>query len=97
MCIRDRHATIRSAAPNGVVTSVAAYFEPETPVPLLEMYTRGCTLHTGRCDARALIPDVLDTITAGKLDPSLVTSDVVSFDEAPDALVDPPTKLVMTS
>ncbi len=91
------HAAIRSAAANGTVTSVAIYFEPETPVPLLEMYTRGCTFHTERCHARALIPDVLEAITAGRLDPSLVTSEVVSFDDAPDALADPPTKLVMTA
>ena len=59
------HAAIRSAAANGTVTSVAIYFEPETPVPLLEMYTRGCTFHTERCHARRLIPDVLEAITPG--------------------------------
>ena len=42
------HAALRSTAPNGTFTSVAIYFEPETPLPLLEMYTRGCTFHTGR-------------------------------------------------
>ncbi len=63
------HAAIRSAAANGTVTSVAIYFEPETPVPLLEMYTRGCTFHTERCHARALIPEVLEAITAGTARP----------------------------
>lgn len=91
------HAAIRSAAADGTVTSVAVYFEPETPLPMLEMYTRGCTLHTGRCHARALIPDVLEAIAAGTLDPALVTSEVVTFDDAPQALADPPTKLVMTA
>jgi threonine dehydrogenase-like Zn-dependent dehydrogenase len=91
------HAAIRSAAANGTVTSVAIYFEPETPVPLLEMYTRGCTFHTERVNARALIPEVLEAVAAGRLDPSLVTSEVVSFDDAPGALANPPTKLVMTA
>jgi threonine dehydrogenase-like Zn-dependent dehydrogenase len=75
---------------------VAIYFEATTPVPLLEMYTRGCTLHAGRVHARATIPDVLALVADGRLDPSLVTSAVVGFDEAPAALADPPTKLVLT-
>ncbi len=89
------HAALRSTAPDGVCTSVAVYFEPATPLPLLEMYTRGCTLHTGRCHARTLIPEVLALIAAGRLDPALVTSAVVGFDEAESALADPPTKLIL--
>ncbi|MFN2617820.1 MAG: zinc-binding dehydrogenase, partial [Thermoleophilaceae bacterium] len=91
------HATIRSTARDGICTSVAVYFEPVTPLPMLEMYTRCCTLHTGRVHARALIPDVLDLVAAGRLDPSAVTSAVVGFDDAGDAMADPPTKLVLTS
>jgi threonine dehydrogenase-like Zn-dependent dehydrogenase len=89
------HAALRSTSPDGTCTSVAIYFEPTTPVPLLEMYTRGCTLHTGRCHARALIPEVLALIGAGRLDPALVTSAVVGFDDAEAALADPPTKLIL--
>jgi hypothetical protein len=59
------------------------------------MYTRGCTLHAGRVHARALIPDVLALVTDHRLDPGRVTSAVVDFDAAPDALADPPTKLVL--
>ena len=90
------HAAIRSAAADGTCTSVAVYFEPATPLPLLEMYTRGCSLHVGRCHARALIPEVLELVGAG-FDPALVTSAVVGFDDAEEALVDPPTKLVLTA
>ncbi len=89
------HTAIRSTAANGTCTSVAIYFEPTTPLPLLEMYTRGCTLHAGRVHARALIPDVLALVTDHRLDPGRVTSAVVDFDAAPDALADPPTKLVL--
>ena len=77
-----------STAPDGTCTSVAVHFEPTTPVPLLVMYTRGCTLHTGRCHARAFIPEVLALIDAGRLDPALVTRVVVGFDDAEVALVD---------
>jgi alcohol dehydrogenase len=91
------HAALRSTAPDGICTSVAIYFEPETPVPLLELYTRGCTLHTGRAHARAVIPDVLALVAAGRLEPALVTSAVVSFDDAPAALAEPPTKLILVA
>ena len=90
------HAALRSTAADGTCTCVAIYFEPATPVPLLEMYTRGCTLHTGRCHARALIPDVLALIADGRLDPALVTSAVVGFDDAEAALAEVPTKLILT-
>ena len=90
------HAAIRSTTANGTCTSVAIYFEPATPVPLLEMYTRGCTLHASRVHVRAVIPEVLGLIQAGRLAPERVTSAVVGFDDAPDALADPPTKLVLT-
>ena len=89
------HSAIRSTAPSGICTSVAIYFEPETPLPMLEMYTRGCTLHTSRVHARVVIPQVLELIEAGRLEPQRVTSAVVGFDDAVDALADPPTKLVL--
>jgi len=92
---RGLHAALRSTAADGTCTSVAIYFEPETPLPLLEMYTRGCTLHTGRVHSRSVIPEVLGLVGAGRLDPALVTSAVVGFDDAPAALADPPTKLVL--
>lgn len=91
------HAAIRSTAADGTCTSVAIYFEPATPIPLLEMYTRGCTLHTSRVHARAVIPGVLELVAAGRLDPALVTSRVAGFDEAEEALADPPTKLVLVA
>jgi alcohol dehydrogenase len=91
------HCAIRSTAANGHCTSVAIYLEQATPVPLLEMYTRGCTLHASRCHSRALIPEVLALIEAGALDPALVTSAVVPFADAEDALADLPTKLVLTA
>jgi alcohol dehydrogenase len=91
------HAALRSTAPDGTCTSVAIYFEPTTPLPLLEMYTRGCTLHTSRVHARTVIPEVLALVAAGRLDPALVTSAVVPFDDAAAALAEPPTKLILVA
>jgi alcohol dehydrogenase len=91
------HAAVRSTAPNGTCTSVAIYFEPETPLPMLEMYTRGCTLHASRVHARATIPHVLELVADGRLEPQRVTSAVVGFGDAEEALHDPPTKLVLVA
>jgi len=59
------------------------------------MYSRCCTFRIGRAHVRPAIPDVLGLI-AGSFDPALVTSSVVAWDDAVDALTDPPMKLVIT-
>jgi alcohol dehydrogenase len=89
------HAALRSTAPGGVCTSIAIYYEPLTPVPLLEMYTTGVTLVTGRAMARATIPAVLERIAAGDLHPDHVTSSVVSWEQAAEAVCESQTKLVI--
>jgi alcohol dehydrogenase len=86
---------LRSTAPDGICTSTGIYFEQETPVPLLEMYTKGITFQTGRVHAGPAIPHVLDLI-AGGWDPAPVTNRVASWDEAADALVPEVGKLVVT-
>ena len=79
-------AALRSTAPGGICTSTSIYFETETPIPLLEMYGTGVTLTTGRVNARALIPEVLDAITAGTLHPERITAAVVPWESAAEAL-----------
>jgi alcohol dehydrogenase len=94
------HASIacacRSTVPGGTCTSVSIFFEPTTPVPLLEMYTTGVHFHAGRAMARAVIPEVLELVAAGRLPVEKVTSKVASFDEAPTAVLQAETKLVLT-
>ncbi len=60
------------------------------------MYTRGIHFHTGRVNSSAILPQVLELVADGRLDPAAVTSRVVSFEEAPAALADPPTKLIVS-
>jgi threonine dehydrogenase-like Zn-dependent dehydrogenase len=87
---------LRSTDDYGTCTSVAIYFDPGTTLPLLEMYTRGVTFHTSRADARALLPEVLDLVGAGRLDPTVVPTTVLPWDQAADAWLTPATKLVFT-
>ncbi len=86
---------VRSTESEGTCTSVGIYFEAATPVPMLEMYTKGITLRTGRVQARPAIPAILEQVEAGRLRPQLVTSALVPWEEAPDAVRSPERKLVI--
>ncbi len=55
---------------------------------MLEMYTKGITLVTGRANAREAMPHVLGLAASGALHPELVTSTVVPWLQAPEALVE---------
>jgi alcohol dehydrogenase len=88
-------ATLRLTDWGGRCTSIAQ-LEPEGRLPLLELYTRGVHLHIGRAMARPAIPAILDLVAAGRLRPQLVTSATMAWDDAPDALLEPATKLVFS-
>ncbi len=85
---------LNSTAFDGVCTNVAVLIE-DPSLPLFQMYSRCCTLHTGRAHARPHIPEILSLVASGRFDPTKVTSAVVDWDDAVDALSDPPMKLVV--
>jgi threonine dehydrogenase-like Zn-dependent dehydrogenase len=87
---------LRSTAPDGICTSTAIYFGEQPSIPLLEMYTKGITFKTGRANARPAMPHVLALAESGALNPELVTTRVVGWSDAPDALAERDwTKLVI--
>jgi len=97
-CSRSREGlafALRSTSPDGHCTHTGILLEPETPLPLLEMYTVGVHLHVGRAMARPAIPHVLDLIKAGQIAPELVTSRVAPWEAAAEAVASPETKLVI--
>ena len=55
-------------------------------IPALQMYARNVTLHVGRAHVRTLIPEVLELIVDGRLDPQAVPATVAPLDEAPSVL-----------
>ena len=79
---------LRSTAPDGVCTSAAIYFGEQPRLPLLEMYSKGITFRTGRANARPAIPHVLELAASGAVHPELVTSKVVGWESAADALLE---------
>ncbi len=86
---------LRSTAPDGVCTSIGIYLE-DTPIPLFEMYLNVVTFRTGRTHARPAIPALTDLVATGRIHPDRVTSAVAGWEAAPEALSDPPKKLVLT-
>lgn len=88
-------AAINATSPDGVCTSVSVQRE-DVAFPLLAMYSRCCTFHTGRAHARPHIPQVLNLVASGAFDPSLVTTNVSAWDDSIDALLGTPIKLVVT-
>lgn len=88
-------ATLRLTDWSGRCTSIVQ-IAPEGPLPLFELYTRGVQLHIGRAMARPVIPAILALAAAGRLRPQLVTSATVTWDDAPEALLEPATKIVLS-
>ena len=85
---------------DGVCTSTAIYFDPDSWVrfPLLSMYVQATTFVTGRIHARRDAPALLGLLASGEFDPTPVTTKVVAFDDAADALIARDyTKLVFTA
>ncbi|WP_405165281.1 alcohol dehydrogenase catalytic domain-containing protein [Nocardia sp. NBC_01499] len=87
-------SAINATAYDGWCTSVSLQVT-DVALPLFGMYSRCCTFHTGRAHARPAIPEVLDLVAAGRFDPSLVTTRTANWDEAVDALLATPIKLVV--
>jgi threonine dehydrogenase-like Zn-dependent dehydrogenase len=79
---------LRSTAPDGICTSTAIYFGEQPTLPLLEMYTKGITFKTGRANAREAMPHVLQLAASGAVHPELVTTSVVAWADASDALLE---------
>jgi threonine dehydrogenase-like Zn-dependent dehydrogenase len=85
---------LRSTGPDGVCTSIGIYLQ-DTPVPLFDMYLNGVSFRTGRGHARPVIPSLLELVAAGRFRPELVTSQIADWETAPEALSEPPRKLVL--
>ncbi len=87
---------LRSTAPEGICTSTGVYFAHATPVPLREMHTIGLTFKTGHSHSRANIPAILSLVQDARIHPERVTTEIARWDEAPEALSNFRTKLVIT-
>ncbi len=86
---------LRATEPDGVCTSNTISFEGDLLLPVLAMYTRGVRYVTGRVNARAAIPKVLELVARGAFDPGAVTDLVVDWADAAEALAGNWAKIVV--
>ena len=92
----DRLAlALQSTDAGGVCTSTGIYYSKRTPMPLLEMFGTGVSFVTGRVHARAVAPKVLALMAEGRLRPEQITTRLASWEEAPEAFIDPGPKVVV--
>jgi threonine dehydrogenase-like Zn-dependent dehydrogenase len=75
-------STLRVTWPDGVCTDTGIYYQAGVEMPLLPMYTRGVRFVTGRVNARAVIPEILELLAAAG-DLASAVDRVVPWDEAP--------------
>ncbi len=87
--------TLRSTDDYGTCTSTAIFFGQQPSLPLLELYTKGITVHLSRADSRRYAPEVADLAASGRLHAHAVTTKVAEWDDAPAAWLAPATKLVL--
>jgi threonine dehydrogenase-like Zn-dependent dehydrogenase len=87
-------ATMRATWPDGVCTDTGVYYGP-VEMPLLSMYTRGLRFVTGRVNARAVIGDIVELLTAG-CDLTPAVDRVISWDDAPEVWPTMRSKTVFT-
>lgn len=87
---------IRATEPEGVLHSVAGYVVGDVSMPLMRLYTLGIEFHIGRAHSASLLPEVVALVAGGRLQPELVTTSVIGWEEAPARYLDPTVKLVVT-
>lgn len=87
---------LRSTEPEGACTSIGIYFSETTPVPLLEMYTKGIRFHTGRCHARPAMEPLLELVRDGSFRPERVTAETAPWEDAAEAVAGHSSKLVVS-
>jgi threonine dehydrogenase-like Zn-dependent dehydrogenase len=75
-------ATLRATWADGVCTDTGIYYQDKVELPLLRMYTRGVRFVTGRVNARAVIPEILEVLAAG-CDLAPAVERVADWDDAP--------------
>jgi alcohol dehydrogenase len=86
---------LQALAPGGTCTGVGFYLRHGTPLPLWKMYLKGTTLHVGVSHPRADLPQVLALVEQRLFDPAIVTTLVADWDDAPRALLERSTKVVI--
>jgi alcohol dehydrogenase len=82
---RGLWTALSMTAPDGVCSSVGALHR-RARLPAMRLYGRNASFHIGRTNARALMPEVLELMAAGRFHPERVISTHGALDDAPRLL-----------
>lgn len=91
-----RRLALLSTERCGVCTSISNGVEKEGTLPLDLMYKKGIRYEIGRVHSGATMGRMLDHVCKGDLHPEQLVGRVASFEEAPEAMLDPAPKVVFT-
>jgi threonine dehydrogenase-like Zn-dependent dehydrogenase len=86
---------IRALATGGTCTGVGFYVRHGTPLPLWKMYMQSGTLRLGVAHPSADLPGLMRLLEERPFDPGVVTTLVGDWDDAPRALLERSTKVVI--
>lgn len=89
------NASLRSAAPEGIISSASIFFRNDVPIPYLELYNKGVRLDIGRVDSRESMPRILELLGRNGFDPSQVVTRTAGIQDAAEAWLEESTKLVI--
>lgn len=89
-------AALTATRPGGVCTSVGIYFTPTTPMPLRSMYRTGITFVHGRVHSRPAMNEVVPLFSSDRFQATHVVGVVGAWEDAPEAMLDPCAKVVIT-
>lgn len=87
---------LHALTPGGICTVVGFHWRRATKVPLWDMYLRNLRLETGLVHARSELPEVVNLIASGRFDPSVVTTTLANWADAPEAFLEPGAKVVIS-
>lgn len=76
---------IHSCRKGGTVSVPGVYGGFGDKIPLGSFMNKGLTLRSGQTHVHRYLPQLLESITSGKIDPSFVFTHRLSLDDAPDA------------
>jgi threonine dehydrogenase-like Zn-dependent dehydrogenase len=77
--------TIMCCRKGGTVSIPGVYGGFANKIPLGAMMNKGLTIKTGQTHVQAFVPELLDHIKSGRIDPSFVVTHRVPLSEAPQA------------
>jgi threonine dehydrogenase-like Zn-dependent dehydrogenase len=86
---------ISALAPGGTCTGVGFYLRRGTPLPLWKMYMKSATLRLGVSHPSADLPALLPLLESRLFDPATVNTLVADWNDAPRALLERSTKVVI--